>query len=276
KIIIFNTILPNIIKNRSINKNSILLPNKDYLEKFLVGLLDGDGCITVFHDKSNNYLRIKILIALLNNELNLYMFNLLKKKLEMGRISIERKDKYVIYYIESKKDIYKTLKILDKYPLLTSRKICQLEYFKKFLENRNIDNYLNINKANIKYFKQEDIINKFNKNFLLPDYFNGWLSGFIEAEGNFKLILYKTGGIKSRQFQIGQNNDKYLLLAIKTYLNSFHKIYIDKDSNPLHYRISIGGEIANNNLLKHFKENPLLGNKLLSYNIWYNSFKVKN
>ena len=204
------------------------------------------------------------------------MLNFLKKCIEVGRISIERKNKYIIWYIESKKDIYKIINILDKYPLLTSRKICQLEFLKKYLENRDLEKYLN--EKDFKFDKQNSIINYYNNNFIIPDYFKGWLSGFIEAEGNFSVVKYKTGFIKKRQFNIGQNLDEYLIKAIKVYLNSNHKICSKQEKNSifLHYRISIGGSIANNNLINHFKLYPLLGNKLKSYDIWLKSFNITN
>jgi len=147
---------------------------------------------------------------------------------------------------------------------------------KLFLEDRDIKKFNKL--KNLKYIKQQQIINNYNDNFILPNYFNEWLSGFIEAEGNFSIIKYNTGFIKKRQFNIGQNLDEYILKAIKTYLNSHHKITSkqEKNSKFLHYRISIGGAIANYYLINHFKQNPLLGNKLISYNIWLETFNIIN
>jgi hypothetical protein len=74
------------------------------------------------------------------------------------------------------------------------------------------------------------------------------LSGFIEAEGNFSLILRKTGSISKCSFNIGQNDDKGVLNLIKIYLNCPHiSILEDKKLGSLrnhsykHYRICLSG-----------------------------------
>ena len=107
-------------------------------------------------------------------------------------------------------------------------------------------------------------INYFNNYFILPSYFNCWLSGFIEAEG-----IFRFRNNKPTSFYISQNDDKYILNAIKSYFNSNHKIGIHKDfrSSNTQYRISFSGKpfikLLNENLLKY----PLLGNKKNSFNI---------
>jgi hypothetical protein len=65
----------------------------DYLEKFFVGLLEGDGTITVdfIHNLSK---RVRIFIALKNSENNKFMLDLLAKYIG-GRVSIERNSTFV-------------------------------------------------------------------------------------------------------------------------------------------------------------------------------------
>ena len=125
-----------------------------------------------------------------------------------------------------------------------------------------------IKERNNKYYNQLDIFNSLKLKFsnALPIYFPSWLSGFIEGEGHFKLIRSKTGGIKSYQFQIGQNYDYFILEMIKIYFNSNHKI--TKDKNKDHFRIAIGGPISRETISKHFDKYPLLGDKFLSYTKW--------
>jgi hypothetical protein len=65
----------------------------DYIEQFFVGLLEGDGTITV--DFINNRSkRVRIFIALKNLEDNRFMFDLIVKYIG-GRVAIERKNEYV-------------------------------------------------------------------------------------------------------------------------------------------------------------------------------------
>jgi hypothetical protein len=65
----------------------------NYIEQFFVGLLEGDGSITV--DFLNIYKkRIRIFIALKNLEDNRFMLDLFVKYIG-GRIAIERNNRYV-------------------------------------------------------------------------------------------------------------------------------------------------------------------------------------
>lgn len=188
------------------------------------------------------------------------MLNLIKDKIG-GTVSISKK--YVTLLIVSKKDIKNVLSIIEKYPLLTSRKICQLNFAYDCLNGKILPSEF-ITKRNNKYYNQ-DIIHSYSK--ILPHYFPSWLSGFIEAEGNFSLLKYNTGGIKKHQFQIGQNYDYNILNLIKIYFNSNSIITKDNNSNKAHYRISIGGK-SKILIYKHFLKYPLLGEKLISYNKW--------
>lgn len=65
----------------------------DYIEQFFVGLLEGDGTITV--DFINNRSkRVRIFIALNNLEDNRFMLDLIVKYIG-GRVAIERNNRYV-------------------------------------------------------------------------------------------------------------------------------------------------------------------------------------
>jgi cytochrome c oxidase subunit 1 len=79
------------------NKKSIFY-NVRYIEQFFVGLLEGDGTISVDLNsnklKNRNTVRIRIVISLNNNEENLNMLNIIKDYIG-GRVIIERKNKYV-------------------------------------------------------------------------------------------------------------------------------------------------------------------------------------
>ena len=72
-------------------KNEIDL--KNYVEQFFVGLLEGDGTITVDYI-SDRKKRIRMFIALKNLEENRFMLNLIIKYIG-GAVAIQRKDAYV-------------------------------------------------------------------------------------------------------------------------------------------------------------------------------------
>jgi hypothetical protein len=251
----------------------------EYIQMFWVGLLEGDGFITVDKPRSANILRVRIIIALLDNPENLNMLNLIQTVIG-GRTVKENKGKtlYVTWICDKKSDILKALAILDKYPLITTRKQAQLNFAKSCILHPDPANF--VKNRNNKYLTKSEhdysIINKLT--FSSIPYFSAWLSGFIEAEGHFNLRLYPiTGGIKTCSFQIGQNKDSFILELIKNYFSSKHKIIADKKLNKdnlCHYRVSISGPDARLALKSHFKAFPLLGQKNLSYSAWYLSLKT--
>lgn len=262
--------LSNIITLEQYLKNKTEADLINYVEPFFVGLLEGDGTITVDYISDRNK-RIRIFIALNNLEENRFMLNLLVKYIG-GRVAIERKNSYVTWYATSKTDLAKVFVILARYPLLTTKKICQLEFAKNYIINSKIDIFkeeFHILRDN-KYKNQETLLNNFDNNFCLPSYFSAWLSGFTEAEGHFKLIKYSNNTIRSSQFTIGQTFEKHILKAILTYFNREEikiSCIINKENVP-YYRISLGGNDFRNFLITHFNENPLIGDKYTKYINW--------
>jgi hypothetical protein len=238
----------------------------NYLEPFFIGLLEGDGTITV--DLNGNSLRVRIFIALKNLPSNQFMLSLIAKNLG-GRIAIERRDMYVVWYATNKTTIIKILAIIANYPFLTTRKQCQLNFAKTCLLNNDINYFLKY--RDLKYNNQENLINFYTNNFIPPIYFPAWLSGFVEAKGNFNLIRNKTGGIKISRFSIGQNYDKYLIIAIQKYFNNTNNIYLDK--NNKYYRLSITNPKSRLIIFEHFLNYPLLGDKRNSFNEWLTNYE---
>ena len=196
---------------------------------------------------------------------------LIKIQKTIGGIINYEKRKGVIIKVKwsaiAQKDVDNCLRILNKYPLLTSRKICQLNYYFKTREFNTWEYHL-LNRDS-KYNDQDKIVSKYRQQFIFPSYFPAWLSGFTEAEGCFR-------STHRYSFYICQNNDDYILQAIKTYFNSNHKISINKDTRPnrcqLHYRISMSGKLVNTRIKNHFELYPLLGNKNISFLKWKDFF----
>ena len=166
----------------------------------------------------------------------------------------------------SKSDLAKVFAILAKYPLLTTRKICQLDFAKSYINTNYYeakDEFIKL--RNNKYKEQKNLLNLKDLKFEIPSYFPAWLSGFIEAEGHFRLVKYPSGYIKVSQFIIGQNEEKYILKAILLYFNKTkNKISVNnliKNPNLNYYKIHISGNDFRNYLSHHFKYYPLLGDR---------------
>jgi hypothetical protein len=103
----------------------------------------------------------------------------------------------------------KVFVILAKYPLLTARKQCQLDFIKDCLLKKDLKNYI-VNRKN-KYNNKKAYLKKYETISTLPCYFSPWLSGFIEAEGNFNLVFNEKGILTGSKFTIGQNDELHIL-----------------------------------------------------------------
>ena len=56
------------------------------------------------------------------------------------------------------------------------------------------------------YKDQPNMLEYNENNFILPTYFPAWLSGFLEAEGNFRFISDKRRNMEiTGRFNVGQN-----------------------------------------------------------------------
>ena len=76
---------------------------------------------------------------------------------------------------------------------MTTRKQCQLKFAIKCIEN-NTRSFV-VENRDFMYDDQHNMLNYNDKNFVIRHsaipYFPSWLSGFIEAEGNFRLFCDK-------------------------------------------------------------------------------------
>jgi len=228
--------------------------NKDnYIKMFWVGLMDGDGSIQVNHWRRKS-LQYRLIIKLSNKKSNYNMLIEIAKVIG-GTVKITGKNNDVIWVVNKKEQVEKIIKIYETYPPLTSKKICQLAFLNASLVSNDVDNYFFNRKS--KYENQLTIINS-NIEFNMPSYFKAWLSGFIEAEGCFSIRKSN-----NNSFSIGQNDDVYLINAIKQYFEVNNKI---RNPYAKFYLLEIYKKEALLKIMDHFYEYPLLGEKKESLN----------
>jgi len=220
----------------------------EYIKKFWVGLMDGDGSIQVNHWRHKN-LQYRLVIKLSNLVSNYNMLVTIAKVIG-GKVRVS--GGYVLWVVDNKTEISKIIKIFEVYPPLTSKKICQLKFLKDCMEHNCISTYL-LNRNN-KYDSQNLIVNSL---FNTPPYFKEWFAGFVEAEGCFSL---RVNGYHS--FSIGQNDDKYLIEAIKTLLNIKN---IVRNPYGKFYSIEVYKKETLLDIIKYFYEYPLIGEKWESF-----------
>jgi len=255
----------------SINNDNNLRDDKnnynEYLKMFWVGLMDGDGSIQVNHWRKQS-LQYRLIIKLSNPGTRpeerggsvhgwrlKSNYNMLIEiaKVVGGTVRIAGKGEDVIWVVNRKQEVEEIIKIYDSYPPLTSRKICQLAFLKTCLTQTSVETYL-LNR-DLKYDKQLTII-KSNIEFKIPTYFKGWLSGFIEAEGCFSIRKSN-----NHSFSIGQNDDFYLMDAIKQYFEASNQV-----RNPYgkFYSLEVYKKEVLLKIITHCTNYFLLGEKLES------------
>ncbi len=227
--------------------------DNEYLKMFWVGLMDGDGSIQVNHWRKQS-LQYRLIVKLSNLQYNYSMLIKIAKVIG-GTVRIVNNKKQVIWVADKKETILDIIDVFANYPPLTSRLTCQLEFLKVCLIDNSVNLYLN--NRNLKYSNQLHIIKSFQAkqeaNLFIPHYFPSWLAGFIEAEGCFSLRVKN-----NPYFSIGQNDDLYLLYAIK---NLFKISNMVRNPYKNFYLLEIYKKETLNRIISHCTSYPLLGEK---------------
>lgn len=245
----------------------------DFIKKFWVGLMDGDGSIQVNHWRKQS-LQYRLVIKLSPLESNIDMLTSISKEIGGSVKLVNKKQELaaVLWVVNNKKDIIEITKIFNLYPPLTTRMALQLKFLNLCLLNPDVDLYLE--NRNKKFESQKELISKLTKAqtksvkiTVQPSYFESWLSGFIEAEGCFCLREKN-----NHSFSIGQKNDKFLIEMIKNYFNLSNNIRILKDN---FYLLEVYKKESLRLIVNHClsSKNPLLGNKAKSLALFLTKFK---
>lgn len=101
-----------------------------YIFPFFVGLLEGDGSISV-RSSGSRYISTCFVIKLKNSEHNKGMLEYIQIHIGGPKIRkehVKNGNNKIVWAVTAKKDVANVLNILKKYPLLSYRKICQLEF----------------------------------------------------------------------------------------------------------------------------------------------------
>lgn len=267
----------------NINTKFTNINYETYIKQFWVGLLEGDGTITV-SCPGPRHVKVRMIISIKNIRENVIMLLLIQQVIG-GTVRIERKAQYVTW-IAIKKDLIQYLiEVLKEYPLLTTRKQCQLKFATKCIENGTKD--FVVENKNFMYKDQNNMLKYYENNFVIPKHFPGWLSGFIEAEGNFRFLFDKRRNMqKTGRFNVGQNFEHFIIKAIRDYFGGDNKIQViiskkefSKKRELLgvikHYYIEMGSRATKSAIFTHFYKYPLLGHKKVTYNRWHDYFNCK-
>lgn len=225
---------------------------KCYNDKFiywLIGFTEGDGSFIV---NKNESLEFKVTQSFVDVQVLYYI----KRELEFGKVSVQDKKNNTYHYrVRDKKGLLNIINIFNGNLYLPKKQV----QLKKFLESYN------------KYYKT-DIILKENK--LKPSFNNGWLSGFIDAEGCF-YCYYKD---KSKFYKYNKVSLRVIIsqqecLEIIEELNKLLKGSITYQKSYNGYNITVG--IRNiYNIEVYLEEYTLKTKKIKKYKSFINIFKL--
>uniref|UniRef100_UPI00237B59A8 LAGLIDADG endonuclease domain-containing protein n=1 Tax=Schizosaccharomyces osmophilus TaxID=2545709 RepID=UPI00237B59A8 len=236
-------------KGETLVKKDQQLVNINYLKSYLVGVIDGSGQFQV-NNYQYSHLQYRLVIQLPNNSSN-YSVLILIRKILGGKIFTKKKD--IIWVVNELNSVKEILVIFEKYPLLTSRKICQLDFLKKCINNSNPLMYF-ISARNNKYNDQLKITKSNEQKWSLikndeeqSSHFRAWLRGYTETKGCYQWSQSK--------FYIEEKYDKYLLDLIKQYFNVTNKV---KNLSSNRYSLEIHNKITLEKIKEYYENNPLL------------------
>lgn len=269
-------------------------PINDWFAQWLVGFSDGDGSFSVLRqDRDHYYLEFTISQSLSN----LRVLHKIKSFLGYGFISTNKFKQTANFRITDRKVLANIIfPIFDKYPLLTSKEFHYIEFKKAYsilendnlttLEKKNIidnliktpipENYistaLKIIDPSLKdgSFSQEKLKLIPHSNILNTISYD-WLTGFIEAEGDFGVIAFQD--IFYLEFYITQKLDPVLLEFIRRIFHIPGKLVYSEERGI--YQLKTKNSRAIQNIIK-ILDGRLKGIKSLKFKLWSKAFNFRN
>lgn len=246
----------------TINKGSsettceiINLKSSHFLEWF-IGFLEGDG---TFFIRSNNTLGFEIS----QNTNDSQILYLIKKTLGFGKVNHNTKINVSRFILPNTITHYcKLMMIIGENLQLNKRKL------QFILWNDKLKEICLIKDKHAEYLKAVNNQLKINTQV---SWDNGWLSGFIDAEGCFRINYDKINNRYQIIFQITQD-DKEILESIKYLLGNQFKGNIRKDRNT--YVLSFSGEKSRKLLNNYLKRYPLRTKKRITWIKWLKSERI--
>ena len=231
------------IEGSSETTREITIINKDFYN-WWIGFLEGDGS---FFIRSNNTLGFEISQKTTDAQVLYYI----KTKLGFGQVNHNSKSGLSRYILSSKSTSYinliKFLKIQDL--RLIKR---QNQYNNWIIKAETLTNTTFINKDTLSVPK-------------LPSLEDSWLSGFIDAEGCFRISYDKTTEKYRLIFQITQDEIE-VLEKIKKLFGNKHRGSIIKDRNT--YLLMISSKEARELIINYLNLFPLKSQKRIAFMKW--------
>lgn len=245
----------------SVRKDEPKLDKNSKFSYYLAGLIEGDGTIIVPNTERSikgnlNYPSIQIVFNLKDLPLSL----LIQKILRNGSLSRKKGVNAYILTINNIEGLKLIVQLING--KLRTPKIYAFHNLIDWLNNTNLN--LNLKKQELD-----------NSSFLS----NGWLSGFIEADGHFSVRISKSDSfqhytkleckfelVQKQKDHNGRNTHYFLDKIALNLLTSVKSIR--RDTKYPQYRIRTTSLKGNLNLVDYLNNFPLFGTKYLDYKDW--------
>jgi LAGLIDADG endonuclease/Cytochrome C and Quinol oxidase polypeptide I len=236
------------------------LSSKSKLGSYVAGLWEGDGHIwipkTINAPSGKKYIP-HFSITFVESD---YPLILKLKYLLGGSIRFKKENHAYVWTLSSFSDLKNIINLINGY--LRGPKI---EHFKSLID------WMNNHKGTHFICKLKDTSNILE---------NGWLSGFIDAEGSFdiRVSLIKNGALKDRvaaRFRLEQQKiDPKSLLSYSDLFSIISKSLLINLTTSIHninkeyFLISLSSQQARLNLVEYLDKYPLFTSKFLNYKDW--------
>jgi len=244
---------------KSIDKSILLNIPYSFLA-MLVGLIDGDGYISVTKSKKK-FIKINLVISLHMDDIS--TLNYIHSVLNLGIVKTYPKSgkKDTCKLVINKTDLQVFIfPLLNYHNLYFLTKVRSEQYYKAmYIMENDVKLFSDIPN---KLFSNKNLIN--SKDISELNFFENWIVGFTVAEGSF---VIKSN--KDACFQLKQRIEEVLFEAIKLKFRTTRKIYIDK--KKLYCQLSVSKKEDIQKVINFFSfsgNHPLIGLKLLSYQKW--------
>ena len=249
--------------NLNININTNI--NSSQLGYYLAGLIEGDGYIFIpsnIRDNKNRLIYPSIQIVFHSKDIPLAF--ILQSKLGHGSINKKKGKKAYIYTITNHEGIIKIINLING-----KQRTNKINSFNNLIDYYNSKFNSNLSKFTI---DSSSLLN------------NAWLSGFIDAEGNFNLRSSEKGKYPSKieckfeqeQSQNNLNTNLDLLSTLSQLQLTTIKITKSNTKNPK-YRVRTVSLTGNIHLINYLDIFPLYSSKYLDYLTWKEGiFIIKN
>nr|YP_003204916.1 endonuclease [Millerozyma farinosa]CAY39286.1 Endonuclease, COX1 group I intron encoded [Millerozyma farinosa] len=259
------------------NKNNIM-----NFDEWLVGFTDGDGYFNIYMNETN--LKINFTFKLSQNKYNSQLLYLIKNKLKVGKVvSYDNTVSYILRDVNHMQKVM--LPIFDKYYLLTSKYYNYLKFKECMLISNNDKLSQEDKMLNMKYMKNMNLPNNYrspkwnNINYKEMKSVNqiynmmtkSWLTGFIEAEGNF--FYTKKSDIRyMHTFSMTQKLDPMMLYSMKHMLHMKNKMRYYNNFYKLETSNSRSMNFMMNYFMTNNHKNMFKGMKSLEFTLWKRTF----